>query len=300
MSKRETLARYSLIIRKLRNGYHTFKEIQDYLALESEIQSDDFNISERTFYRDKNDILSLYGIEIIFDKSKNGYHTADIENQDVSNRIMEAMDIFNALNIAERLSDFVHLESRAPAGTQYMQQLLHQIKECKLVCFDYQKYWDTALRKRRVEPYGLKEYKNRWYLWARDTEDEYKFKTFALDRFLSLEPFNMKFDKLEGVTADSFFKHAVGIITPDKKEAEEVILSFDEHQGKYAKSLPLHHSQEILIDNENELRIKLFVLLSHDFKMDLLSYGSHVKIIQPEKLKKEIRAEHLKAAKSVV
>jgi hypothetical protein len=50
-------------------------------------------------------------------------------------------------------------------------------------------------------------------------------------------------------------------------------LSFDDYQGKYIKSLPLHESQQTISDSENELQIKLKLYITHDFIMELLSYG---------------------------
>ncbi|NLN37571.1 MAG: WYL domain-containing protein, partial [Bacteroidales bacterium] len=71
----------------------------------------------------------------------------------------------------------------------------------------------------------------------------------------------------------------------------EIILSFDPLQGKYIKTLPLHASQQILEDNTKELRIRLTLYVTHDFIMELLSYGEHLKVIQPSSL-----AEAMKSA----
>jgi len=51
----------------------------------------------------------------------------------------------------------------------------------------------------------------------------------------------------------------------------------------------LHESQEILIDNELEVRVKVSVFLTHDFLMEVLSYGENVKIIQPVSLIEEVK-----------
>ncbi|MEX2565062.1 MAG: WYL domain-containing protein [Cyclobacteriaceae bacterium] len=72
-----------------------------------------------------------------------------------------------------------------------------------------------------------------------------------------------------------------------------IIKKFDPFQGKYIKSLPLHESQEILIDNPQELRIRLTLFVTHDFFMELLSHGERVKVLKPagliEKLKTTIK-----------
>jgi hypothetical protein len=44
----------------------------------------------------------------------------------------------------------------------------------------------------------------------------------------------------------------------------------------------MHHSQQILIDSVDELRISLRLLITHDLKMEIRMYGNSVKVIQPE------------------
>jgi predicted DNA-binding transcriptional regulator YafY len=72
-------------------------------------------------------------------------------------------------------------------------------------------------------------------------------------------------------------------------------LSFNSFQGKYIKSLPLHHTQQILIDNEDELRISLTVYLTRDFLMELLSYGDTVRALAPQKLAEELKEQYQSA-----
>lgn len=87
------------------------------------------------------------------------------------------------------------------------------------------------------------------------------------------------------------FKNSFGIISTLDETPEEIILSFDSDQGSYIKTLPLHHSQEILIDDENELRIKLKLVPTYDFEQEILSQGKRVKIISPESFKNQMKAE---------
>jgi len=95
---------------------------------------------------------------------------------------------------------------------------------------------------------------------------------------------------------NSYFEHCFGIITPDDDEApQEVILSFDPFQGKYIKSLPLHESQEVLVDNEHEVRIKIKIYPTHDFLMEILSHGENVKVIQPAGLSEQLKSNYTNA-----
>ena len=46
-------------------------------------------------------------------------------------------------------------------------------------------------------------------------------------------------------------------MTGDGGEPQKIVLSFDPFQGQYIKSLPLHKSQTVLVDNVEEFRIKI-------------------------------------------
>ena len=152
------------------------------------------------------------------------------------------------------------------------------------------------MSQRTAEPYALKEFKNRWYVLANDLKDN-KVKSFALDRLTELEITRKKFQLPIDFDVNEHYKYCFGIISPNEHQPQEVILSFDPFQGKYIKTLPLHESQVILKDNEEELLIKLKLFLTHDFLMEILSYGDNVKVIQPESLIEELKTSYENALK---
>lgn len=288
MSKRESIARYNLIIKMLRKHPATFEEITDYLSLESELQEYNYTISKRTFQRDLEDIRSLYNIYIQYDFSRKVYYLEFDDQSDITERVLEAFDTFNALNLSDRLSNSIHFEKRRPQGTENIYGLLHAIKLQVQIKFSYKKFWEDEMTQRNVEPYALKEFKNRWYVLANDMKDK-QVKSFALDRLSDLEITKRKFQMPNNFNVNEHYKYCFGIISPNDNPLEEVILSFTEEQGKYIKTLPLHHTQEILIDTKKEFRIKLQLYITHDFKMELLSYGDQLKVIAPKSLAEDIK-----------
>lgn len=288
MSLRETILRQRLIINKLRKYTATFNEIADYLAHESKIQSYDFNVSNRTFTRDLEDIRSIYGIDIQYDFSRKVYYIDEDGQPEVNERIIEAFDLFNALNISDQLSSHIHFEKRKPAGTENLYSLLHAIKNRLQIRFSYQKFWEDEITQRTVKPCALKEFKNRWYMLSKDQKDN-SLKTFALDRMSNLEITNIYFVLPEDFSIEENFRHCFGIICPNYQNPQKIILSFEPIQGKYIKSLPLHASQKILVDNTEELRIELTLFITYDLVKELLSFGEYVKILSPDSLIDEIK-----------
>lgn len=287
MSKREYILRYLLVLKKLRsNREASFDEINEWLKREEEISGDRLTISKRTFQRDLNDIRSIFKADIQ-SNSRNKYFIAHDEQEDANNRMLEAFDMLNSLSVTDNLSQYVHFEKRKPQGTEHFYGLLHAIKNNFIVKFTHQKYWEDGTTQRTAEPYSLKEFKSRWYILGKDKKDD-KIKTFGLDRMQNLTITNQKFDSPKNFNANNLFKYCFGIINPTDSQPVEIVLSFEPTQGKYIKSFPLHDSQQIIKDNDDELRIKLKLHITHDLIMELLSHGDSLKIISPAKLKKEV------------
>src|SRR5450759_4228612 len=290
MSKRGYISRYLLVLRKLKvKPYSSYEELKGYIENQLEylqMQDDTLNIgfSKRTLQRDIREIRNTFGIDIEYSISVKGYFISqnEIENMNFQ-RMIEAFDMFNSLNLAQDLTPFIHLEKRRPQGTENLYGLLHAIKNKYQIKFSYQKFWEDEISLRTVEPYALKEFKNRWYLLANDLKD-HTIKSFALDRLSALNITAKKFQFHADFNVTEYFKHCFGIIRPDNAQPQEVILSFEPFQGKYIKSLPLHESQLIIQDNEDELLIQLTMFVTHDFFMELLSFGENVKVIQPASL----------------
>ncbi len=296
MSKRESIARYMLIIRQLRNCPASFEKILTYLNIQSELEGYDYTISKRTFQRDLNDIRSLFDIDIQYDASQKVYYINYDEQPQSKERIVEAFETFNALNFNRNITKFVFFENRRPLGTNNLYGLFHAIKNHFQIVFTYTKYWDDISTQRAVNPYALKEYRNRWYLLAMDLNDN-KLKTFGLDRITNLEITTASFKVSKNFDVKDYFRYSFGVINPENEDAEEIILSFSPFQGKYIKSMPLHSTQEIIKDDSKELRIKLKMYITYDFVMEIMSMGEEVKIIQPQRLIDEVRSHIEKTLK---
>jgi predicted DNA-binding transcriptional regulator YafY len=295
MSKRESLGRCNLIIQKLRKKPATFQEIADFLARESELQGYDFNIAQRTFQRDLEEIRSLFNIDIQYNFSRKVYNIVEEEHANISARILESYNLFNALQQTERIATNIYFEERIPQGTEHFNGLIHAIRHRKITTFDYHKFWQDTPRTRRVAPLALKEFKSRWYLVALDLDDDKKLKTFGLDRISELHFLRETFENPPQNLVSEQFQHCFGVINELGKKPQNIVLSFTPFQGKYVLTMPLHHSQEILIDNEKELRIQLFMQTTHDFLMELLHYGDQVKVLEPKSLVNTVKKELLKA-----
>ena len=303
MSKRGYISRYLLILKKLKvKPYSTYEELQIYIENQFDflqMQDDTLNVgfSKRTLQRDIKEIRNVFGIDIEYSKTNKGYYISQSETENMNfQRMIEAFDMFNSLNLAQDLTPFIHLEKRRPQGTENLYGLLHAIKNKLKIKFTYQKFWEEELSQRIVEPYALKEFKNRWYVLAKDSKDN-NIKSFALDRLTNLEITTQHYQYPDNYSIEQSYRYCFGIISPNGSDPQDIILSFDPFQGKYIKTLPLHETQQVLVDNDKETRIKLKLCLTHDLVMELLSFGDNMKVIEPKAFADEIKQAHKNAFK---
>lgn len=294
MSTRETLQRHTIIINRLRSSDASFEEIADSLEFQSKLQGYDFNISKRTFQRDIETIESLYGITIQFNFSRNVWYIEEEDNIEANARLLEAFDTFNALKMTNRLPQYIDYEKRRPRGTENLNGLLHAIQNNLRIRFTYQKFWTDEKRTRYAEPLALKESINRWYVITMDAEIK-EIRTFGLDRLSDLEITTEKFKRDQDFDVNEMFRYSFGIISDEKAEPEKVLLSFYRPQAEYIRSLPLHHTQKVVEETEEEILFSMKLFITEDFVQEIVSQGARVKVLQPDSLKNEVIKSHKKA-----
>lgn len=283
MSKLIYFKRYLFVIDRLRRKPCSFKDLQEHVMrkLENEDIETNFEYSTRTFDRDKKDITTLFGIFIHYNHKDKTYaiDESEIEDQSIT-RLVDAFSIHHALQGANKLSPSVFLEKRKSLGTEHIYGLIHAIQNLNLLQFTHQKHWEDFTTQREVKPIAIKESQQRCYLIALDKKDE-TVKTFGLDRISDLKITDSKFKPI-ACNVEKEFQHAFGVETYNP--AEKVVLQFSKQQGEYIKTFPLHESQKIIEENKYKVVIEIYIHLTDDIVMELLKYGSNVKVLAPESL----------------
>lgn len=153
------------------------------------------------------------------------------------------------------------------------------------VQFIYKKFGASSSTMRICTPIWLKEYRGLWYLFAKEEQTK-KEKTFALDRMRDLIVLDLIGEK-PSIDPQEYYDKTIGVTVLDKP-VEKIVLSFDPYQGNYIKTQPLHHSQKILIDTNEELRIMISVIPNYELISIILSYGKSIRVISPKSLKKQV------------
>lgn len=289
MSITKTITRLTLIVNHLRRyRFANYDQLSDCLVKESSIIGYDLSISVRTMQRDFSQIRELFHIDIQYSNSHQAYYINELDDDIISERRLEAYDLFTALKLGERLSPYIYPEPKGAKGSEFIFDLLRAIEKRQIINIRYSPFWSNEGLIYTVRPYALKEFKYRWYLIAHDNKND-TIKSFALDRFTELEIINEIFIYPERYDVNREYKYCFGIIGLNGNQPEKIVLSFTVQQGKYIASLPLHASQKTLVDTNSEYRIELTLVPTEDFIMEILSFGDKVKVIEPSSLKEQVK-----------
>jgi len=307
MATAEHIERINFIIRIVqRHQPIKFSELQDRL------EKNNFSCTKNTIHRDFEKISEI-GYVIWYDhKNRTGYYI-DKDNSRFEH-FMEEYELYMALESVKGFSDFIYPEKRRPNSIKQLTPIIDAIRKTQYIQFHYHKYSNrntgflitnpkhdenvfeslggNTESFRIVAPYILKEFRGLWYLIGEDNGEKDKskrIKIFALDRISDVKKIDRKYEKDDSFNVTKKFHDCFGIYTPDENsEVEEVILSFDEENGRYLKANPLHHSQKILIDTEKEFRISLRIYITLDFLQEILTRTWSLRIISPKSLREKI------------
>ena len=291
------LIRYILIIQKLlgKKKYTPADELISYLNLQMELRGYEVGLSIRTLQRDIAEIESMFEIEIK-NRRGEGYFISDrTDNADIRyEELLLNFDLLNSLNNSNDISGFIIPEHHRPRGAESIPALIHAIKRSSVITFDYRLIRkDNRIISKTVNPHFLKESLGLWYLVAVD--DMGKLRNYAVDRISNLEILTSNFKRDKRIDPNSLFQNSYGIWDDETIPIEEVELSYSPLDGYFMKATPLHSSQEIMVDDNEEFRIKLKIRITNDFVMALLARSNSLTVIKPQSLRERINCIYQQA-----
>lgn len=174
-------------------------------------------------------------------------------------------------------------------GLEHLSTLAEAIKSRYRVDVAYSKFTSDNAEHYIVDPYLLKEYRNRWYLIGYNATLS-DFRTYALDRIRSVERTGETFEQNASFNPDNFFRHSIGI-TQLNSEPVQIVLKSTPLQAKYLDSQPLHKSQELRYLDDGSAEVSLNVLITYELINEIMGYGKALEVISPPELRERIAAE---------
>lgn len=255
----------------------------------NKLKSEDLSFSNSSITRILNKIYFDFGIKI---QQKSDYYEIIKEETEID--YVEKYKNFKNLlfreviqkNIIENslISQFISFENNSTnKGIMFVDTALNAILENRKLKVSHQPFYESNTKEYIVNPLFIKEYQSRWYLISEYNESQ-KFKFFAFDRMQNLEALNSTF-KIKNLQTD-LFKNTIGI--NHSENIHEIILWFDTWQANYIKTLPLHSTQKIISEDKNGLTISINVTINFELEQLIKSFGSAIKVIEPDFLKIKI------------
>lgn len=222
---------------------------------------------------------------IFYTKTLNQY-----SNYPIFREISEAMKkVFESSNIPKQVQDLFQSETWIETekhekikGIELIPEVLDAIHRKKIIKIEYQRFEDNVSKIHVFEPLLLKEDKQMWYVIGLNFKYK-KYTTYALDRIISIIVTDEEYVP-QLFNSKEYFKYSFGITVSDE-EPIDVMISFSPKQANYLKTLNIHHTQRILIDNSESFVISIKVKPSYEFYSKILSYGDNATIISPPYLR---------------
>ena len=278
-----------------RAGRITFAELSQKWA-ESEL-SGGIKLSRTTFNRHRDAVLDMFGIIIDCDKRDN--YSYYIANQEVLNENTVQNWMFSTISVGNILSDGLSVQNRillenVPSGGAHLQTVIKAMKESLMISAEYRRYDAAEPKKFLMMPYCVKLFRQRWYALCRHRNGF--FGVFSLDRFVRVEVSDQHFDIDPDFDAAEYFSECFGIVSEVNAPAERIVLRAYESERYFLRDLPLHHTQQEIVTEENYSDFEIFMRPTFDFSAHLLSRGIMLKVLEPQWLADEIYNMHVEAA----
>jgi predicted DNA-binding transcriptional regulator YafY len=278
------------------------------------------SVSLRTVQRDielmRSDKLGYYAPIVVRDRKYYEYEDPDfsITQLPLSQRDLEelssAMDIikhyqgFQGMagqeDVLARMQDnlqfqsshhqIVYIDTNTKLkGLHFLSCLYDHIAKKEPIILEYQSFKSTRPKSFYLSPYLLKEFNNRWFLFAynklmRDVQ------TLAIDRIVSVS-YDDKGRYVENTffNPDTYFDDMVGVTRSLNSQKEVVTLRFDTCEAPYILTKPMHSSQQLVKKEENgRITISLNVIINLELERLILGFGCHVEVLAPRLLRTRI------------
>ena len=319
-ANKSALLRYRIIDACLTNHLRKYPSME-YIIRKIEEQLGT-TLSNSMFTKDIENMRKIYSAPIQYDRFQKGYCYTEpdfsIASFPLSHDEIEALDFSTALlQQLKGTSMFHHFETAInkvidgyriskilgksetqllqveepvkAEGSHWLEPILKGITENKCLAILYHGF-GRAEKEHVFSPYLLKEYRNRWYAVGYSYTAN-NILILALDRIEGVKNSTAKYVADHDFSPADFFKYSFGITQLNDGKAETVELLFKPVQAPYILSQPLHHSQQIISDDKNGLRIRLKVYITQELIMCILSYAANVKVLAPKKLSKQINQQ---------
>lgn len=330
-TNKHAIIRYRVIDKCLRQVDKTWnwKTLAEACAEElKEVTDTITTLSERTIKGDlqnmRNDKALGYFAPIEYDRGEKTYYYSrrDYSITEAPLNRSDSQELKNAIGLLRQFTGFRHLqgidniiqklellayESRSKTkrfvhlaqpvsipGQKWLDEIYDAIKTEKTLLMTY-KPFDRDAFTGVISPYLLKEYDNRWYLYA-NFHNKGQLRTYGLERITSLKKSLQDYKPTEDFEPDRYFKDIIGVTLADGQKPKKITFEVYGYTVKYILTKPLHASQKLLSEEKNKSTFTLELIPNYELESLFLSFGESIKVIKPKSLANKLKARIKKSS----
>ncbi|MBQ0788615.1 MAG: WYL domain-containing protein [Oceanihabitans sp.] len=320
---KNALIRYKTIDKCLQNNFRQWT-LNDLIEAVSdalyEYEGKDVDVSKRTVQLDlqmmRSDKLGYNAPIKVYDRKYYKYEDEDysitnspISNQDLS-KLSEAVSFLKQFqgfshfeelgSMVQKLEDHVYTQKTQEKslidfeknenlkGLKFLDTLYQFILKKEAIDITYQSFKARHESTFTFHPYLLKEFRNRWFVIGKRLKNE-GLMNLALDRIIAINKSEKAFVLDETFNTETYYKNAIGVSVSPNLEPEKVLLYVNHKQAPYVLTKPFHASQKEVNRDNYGVTISLDVQLNFELEKEILGLGEGIKVIAPERLKRNIK-----------
>lgn len=179
----------------------------------------------------------------------------------------------------------VHLEQAVTIpGQEWLDLLYEAIQSEKCLMMRY-KPFEREASSGVISPYLLKEYNDRWYLYAQIHEKK-QLRTYGLERIEELKPSLQEYRSPDSFDPESYFDDIIGVTLASGDKKKKIVIEVLGNTINYIKTKPIHGSQKLLEEDRKKKTAVFTIELIPNYELEslLLSYGENLRVVQPASL----------------
>ena len=179
-------------------------------------------------------------------------------------------------------------------GLKFLNPLYSFISNRIVITIKYKSFKNKVTRSYTVHPHLLKEYRNRWFLFATSNWGR-NIVTFALDRIKKIdEEVHIPYRDNRQFNPQEYFQNMIGVTKVGY--VEEIIFKAEKEQVGYVMTKPVHSSQELKeVCDDGSAIFKVLLEPNCEFYTMMMGWCDTVKILSPQSIVDEMRRRISKA-----
>ena len=235
---------------------------------------------KKRYYRYREGIASIYNRELTAEEIEKLHEVRSLlqglRGMPEMGWVEELMARFDQKTMGGANRTIASFEDSTEGDARHFLALFNAIADKQTMTIQYQRF-GLESKERVIYPYFLKQYRRRWYLFAKIKDHDF-ITCFSLDRILSIacnteEPF-VETD----VDFNHYFDDIVGVSHPDNGVVERVVLRGDKWVEHYLRTLPIHPLQQLESLGDEGCRVTLHVMVNNELRQELAFYGDHLRL----------------------